>query len=293
MLMAASMAVDSARSFKLAVAPGESLHVEIIGEGEPVVLVPGFLGGAFGFRKLVPLLQEAGYAPVIIELLGTGSSGRPARADYSLSAQGIRLASALDSLGIRHALVIAHSAGGAIALRLAYRRPDLVQGLLSVEGGPTEVVATREFRRAALFIPWIKFFGGVKIIRRVVRKTLIASSGDGSWVTDSAVNGYTAGAAADLNATLKAYLAMAAAREHEPLRPHLHEISCPVRLVVGGARHDGGLDAGEVAELRGSIVSFAADTVAGAGHYLQEERPQAVMAAFEELRVVAVHARKS
>jgi pimeloyl-ACP methyl ester carboxylesterase len=241
----------------------------------------------FGFRKLVPLLRQAGYAPVIVEPLGTGFSGRPPHADYSLWVQSVRLAKALDSLGIRHALFIAHSAGGAMALRVAYQRPDLVEGLLSLEGGPTEIVATKEFRRAALFIPWIKLLGGAKLIRRVVRKTLIASSGDGSWVTDSVVNGYTAGAAANLDATLRSYIAMANSREREPLRPHLHEIRCPVRLLIGGTRHDGGLGSGEVTELQTTIPDFAADTVAGAGHYLQEEQPQWVMTAFEALRIAA------
>jgi len=74
---------------------------------------------------------------------------------------------------------------------------------------------------------------------------LIDSSGDASWVTDSAVLGYTAAAARDLDATLKAYLAMANAREPEPLAPRLSQIRCPVRLMVGGARHDGDVGPGK------------------------------------------------
>jgi pimeloyl-ACP methyl ester carboxylesterase len=284
LLLAAGLAPDTVHSFKVAVARGESLHVATVGHGETVVLIPGFFGAAFGFRKLVPLLERAGYRSVIVEPLGTGSSGRPEHADYSLSAQAGRIAAALDSLGVQHAWVIAHSVGGAIAMRVAYRRPDLVRALVSLEGGPTEQVATREFRRAARYIPWIKVFGGIQVIRRVVRRTLIASSGDASWVTDAVVQGYTAGAAADIDGTLKAYLAMATAREHDRLQPHLVAIVCPVRLMLGLAPHDGSVGQYEVDELRASVSSFTADSIAGAGHYLQEERPDAIVIALEKVR---------
>ncbi|HYK09764.1 MAG TPA: alpha/beta hydrolase [Gemmatimonadales bacterium] len=277
LLLAALVTGDTSRSFQVVVAPGESLHVAVFGRGEPIVLIPGFFGSVFGFRKLIPLLEEAGYQPTVVEPLGTGFSGRPAHGDYSFIAQADQIAAVLDSLHIRNAPVIAHSVGGAMALRLAYRRPDLVQSLLSLEGGPTERVATPEFKRAARYIPWIKILGGIKLIRRVVRKTLVRSSGDTTWITDGVVYGYTAGAARDLNGTLLSYLAMADSRERDRLEPHLRSIRCPVRLVIGGARHDGGVGPEEVVELQRQVPRFAVDSVSGAGHYLQEEQPEAIL----------------
>jgi len=295
LLLAAGLAADTARSVQVPVARGESLHVVTFGHGggEPVVLIPGFFGSAFSFRKVVPLLAQAGYQPIVVEPLGTGFSSRPEHGDYSLSAQARRIAATLDSLHVRHAWVIGHAVGGAMALRFAYTRPDLVAALVSLEGGPTEEVATPELRSVARYIPWIKLLGGIKVIRRVLRGTLKASSGDTSWITEGVVFGYTAGTAANVNGTLKAYLAMAASREHEPLQPHLHEITCPVRLVLGGARHDGGVAPEEVAELQRSLRSFVVDTVPGAGHYLQEERPEAVVAALEETRRSALPRRRA
>lgn len=281
--LAAVVATDSGRSFQVVVAPGESLHVAVFGRGAPVVLIPGFFGSVFGFRKLVPLLEQAGYQPIVIEPLGTGFSGRPAHGDYSFSAQADQIAAAFDSLGIRNAPVIAHSVGGAMAFRLAYRRPDLVRALISLEGGPTERVATPEFRRAARYVPWIKILGGIRLIRRVVRRTLIRSSGDTTWITDGVVYGYTAGAARDLNGTLLSYLAMADSRERDRLEPHLKAIHCPVYLVIGEARHDGGVGPDEVAELSRDLPRFAVDSVPGAGHYLQEEQPGTVLSILERV----------
>jgi len=287
LLLAAALAAhDTSRSFQVVVAPGESLHVAVFGRGEPVVLIPGFFGSVFGFRKLIPLLEEAGYQPTVVEPLGTGFSGRPAHGDYSFIAQADQIAAVLDSLRIRNAPVIAHSVGGAMALRLAYRRPDLVRSLISLEGGPTERVATPEFKRAAKYIPWIKLLGGIKLIRKVVRRTLVRSSGDTTWITDGVVFGYTAGAARDLNGTLLSYLAMADSRERDRLEPHLRTIRCPVRLVIGGARHDGGVGPEEVVELARELPRFAVDSVPGAGHYLQEEQPEAVLRILE--RVAAI-----
>lgn len=284
LLLAVALAAhDTSRSFQVVVAPGESLHVAVFGRGEPVVLIPGFFGSVFGFRKLIPLLEEAGYQPTVVEPLGTGFSGRPAHGDYSFIAQADQIAAVLDSLRIRNAPVIAHSVGGAMALRLAYRRPDLVRSLISLEGGPTERVATPEFKRAAKYIPWIKLLGGIKLIRKVVRRTLVRSSGDTTWITDGVVFGYTAGAARDLNGTLLSYLAMADSRERDRLEPHLRTIRCPVRLVIGGARHDGGVGPEEVVELQRELPRFAVDSVPGAGHYLQEEQPEAVLRILERV----------
>jgi len=247
------------------------------------VLIPGLFGSAFGYRSVLPRLVDAGYRTIVIEPLGIGTSARPEHADYSLTAQADRVAAALDRLGVGDAIVVAHSVGAAIAYRLAYRRPDLVRGIVSLDGGPAEAATTRGFRRAIQLAPWIKLFGGERLVRAKVRRGLIAASGDTTWVTDQVVEGYTAGAARDLAGTLKAYLAMARAHESDRLAPHLGEIRCPVRLVVGTVGRGSGVSPQEVATLAGLLRSFAVDTVPGAGHFVYEERPAAVVAAVQRL----------
>ena len=266
------------------VAPGETLHVESRPDsGRPIAIIPGLFGGAFTFRKVVPLLVARGFRPIVIEPLGTGFSSRPEKADYSLDAQSHRLAAVLDSLDAGPVLVLAHSLGAAMAYRLALDRPDLVLGIVSLEGGPTEEATTPVFRSAMRYVPWVKLFGGIKLIRRKIRGMLLDSSGDASWVTDGVVLGYTLGEARDFNATLKAFLAMAHAHEPQKLGPRLGDIACPVVLVVGTSHHDGDVPPQEVALMRRSIRSFAVDSQQGAGHYLQEERPTAVVSAVERL----------
>lgn len=283
-LLALVLATDTIHTFPVTLSGPESLTVTVSGTGDPVVLVPGLFGSAFGYRKLIPLLTDAGYRAIVVEPLAIGTSARPEHADYSLTAQADRIAATLDQLGVRHAIVIAHSLGGSMAYRMAYRRPDLVRGIVSIDGGPAERAATPAFRRAMELAPWIRLFGGINRVRRKIRAQLIRESVDTTWVSDTVVDGYTRGAARDFDATLKAFVTMAQRREPERLRPHLSEVLCPVRLLVGAAPHDGGISADEVTVLAEELRSFAVDSIPGVGHFLQEERPEAIVAAVARVR---------
>lgn len=263
----------------VAIAPEESLHVTIEGTGEPVVLIPGLVGSSFGYRLLRAELVKAGFQAVVIEPLGIGDSPRPERANYSLTAQADRIGATMARLRLENAIMVAHAVGSSMALRLSYRFPGRVRALLSLDGGPAERAATPGFRRAMRFAPFVKLFGGVKLVRKKLREQLISQSGDTSWVTDAVVDGYTAGHARDLDGTLKAYLRMADAREPEALAPNLGRISVPVRLLIGLVEHSGVPSREEMQLLTTRLPEFTVNGVAGAGHFLHEERPDVVLAA--------------
>src|SRR5205809_7873337 len=158
-LLALALVADTVHTFSLALSPAESVAVTVTGTGDPVVLVPGLFGSAFGYRAVIPLLTDAGYRAIVVEPLGIGTSARPEHADYSLTAQADRVAAALDRLGVGDVIVVAHSVGAAIAYRLAYRRPDLVRGIVSLDGGPADAATTRGFRRAIQLAPGINVLG--------------------------------------------------------------------------------------------------------------------------------------
>jgi pimeloyl-ACP methyl ester carboxylesterase len=231
---------DGVQECLVPVAPQESLRVTTAGAGETVVLVPGLFGSAFGYRHLLAMLPAAGFRTIVIEPLGIGRSPRPKRADYSLTAQADRLNAVLESLHERPAVVVGHSVGASMVLRLVYRHPGRVRALIALDGGPAEQAATPGLRRAMRYAPWVKWMGGIKRIRPQMRKGLVAASGDPSWVTDQVIDGYIRGARADLDGTLLAFLAMSESREPEAISPHLAAIECPVRLVIGSAPHEGG-----------------------------------------------------
>jgi pimeloyl-ACP methyl ester carboxylesterase len=267
------------RQLYLRLSAAESLHVTMAGSGAPVVLIPGLFGSAFGYRHLLAQLPAAGYQAIVIEPLGIGTSARPERGDYSLSSQADRLAVVLDRLSTGPAVVVAHSTGASMALRLAYQRPELVAAVVSLDGGPAETATSPGFRRAMRYVPWVKWLGGIKRVRSKIRKNLVATSGDTTWVTEEVIDGYTAGAKADLDGTLKAYLRLAESREPERLVPRLGAVRCPVRLVLGMVPHEGGIPADQLASLHQGLARFVIDSVPGVGLYAYEERPEAVVEA--------------
>lgn len=270
------------RRLYVRLSPAESLQVTVAGRGDPVVLIPSLFGSAFGYRHLLTRLPAAGYQAIVIEPLGIGTSARPEKGNYSLTQQADRIAVVLQGMQPGPAIVVAHSTGASMALRLAYRYPELVRAVVSLDGGPAESATSPGFRRAMQYVPWVKWLGGVRRVRSKIRDNLVATSGDTTWVTELVVDGYTAGAKADLDGTLKAYLRMAEAREPEPLVPRLGAVRCPVRLVVGTARHEGGIPPEQLAALRRGLTTLAIDNIPGAGLHVSEERPEAVVDAIRK-----------
>ncbi|HEU4648887.1 MAG TPA: alpha/beta hydrolase [Gemmatimonadales bacterium] len=275
-LAVASVPVDSVVR-DIGIAPNEVVRTTSIGTGRPVVLVPGLFGGAYSWRTIAGPLAERGYRAIVVEPLGTGFSGYPSKADYSLTAQADRIGHVLDSLGVQQSIVVAQSVGASMALRLAYRRPELVRGIISIDGGPVEEAATPGLRSAMKWAGLLKLFVGAGTIRKKVRNGMKENSADSTWITDSVVAGYTAGPARDVHRTIDALHGMARSKEPELLRDHLRDIKVPVRLMVGGHPHGSGVGDHEIELLRSELPAFAVDSVPGAGQFIQEEQPASVL----------------
>lgn len=267
------------------VAPGEELRTTSIGQGaESVVFISAIFGGAYGYRHLTVPLAELGFRCVVIEPLGFGFSSHPTSSDYSFTAQTDRIGAVLDSLGIRHAIVVAQSSAASMALRLAYRRPELVRGVMSIDGGPAETPATPVLKHSLRFGGFLtKLFVSKGMLRGKVHKDLVTSSGDTTWVTDSLVEEYTAGQSADVDGTIDGLRRMSKAIEPESLRDRMHELRVPVRLLVGTAPHPSAVKEEEIELMTSRIADFGIEHVAGSGQYIHEEQPAAVLEAFTRL----------
>ena len=283
-----TLPVDSAVVRDIKVADGETLRTTSVGTGQPIILIPGLFGGAFGYRKITGPLVAQGYRTIVIEPLGYGFSSHPKDADYSFGAQSDRLARTLDQLSIKRALFVAQSSGAAIVFRLAVKRPDLVRGLLSIDGGPAESAATPGMKKA------FKFGGGlVKLtmdesrLRHEVRREIVKNSGDTTWVTDAVVRSYTAGQTADLGGSIDAFHEMAKSKENTSLADRLQHCLAPVLLLVGTVDHPSGVPDEQRQLLKTKLRDFNTETVRGAGQFIQEEQPAVVLAAVTRLNRVA------
>jgi len=283
------LSFDSAGAVRhIVVAPGETLTVTTAaaliaepnaGRTPPVVLLPGMLGAAFGYRRVAPMLAAAGHQVYVVEPLGTGSSSHPGDADYSLDAQAERVSVALDSLGVDNAILVGSNFGASVALRIAYRHPVRVLGVVLLDGGPIDRPYTDGVSVAMKLGPLIRIFGGRHFATSHIRSALIQASADSAWVTSEVVAMYAQPIAGDLGAAITVMKAMHRARASEPLRENLSRISQPVRLLIGATNRRNGIGPDEVALFRETLRNFGADSVAHSGVYLHEERPDAVIAA--------------
>ena len=269
----------------VSVAEGVTLRTTTIGTGaEPVVFIAAIFGGAFGYRHLTAPIAGLGFRCIVIEPLGFGFSSHPNDADYSFTAQADRIGEVLDSLGVTHAIVVAQSTAASMAFRLSYRRPELVRGVLSIDGGPAETAATPGLKRSLRYGGFLtKLFVSKGMLRGKVKSDLIASSGDTTWVTEFVVDEYTAGQAADVDGTIDGLRRMSKSKEPESLSSRLHETRVPVRLLVGTAPHKSAVKDEEVALMTSQIPDFSVEFVSGSGQYIHEEQPAVVLAAFGRL----------
>ena len=145
---------DTAVLRDIEVAPGETLRTTSVGAGEPLVLIPGLFGAAFGFRAIIPALVAQGYRCIVVEPLGYGWSSRPKRADYSFSAQTDRVGKALDSLvgAVTHAAEVPHEERELLRDRLVDFSADSVSGsgqYIQEEQPEAVVAAVARLREAA------------------------------------------------------------------------------------------------------------------------------------------------
>jgi pimeloyl-ACP methyl ester carboxylesterase len=279
---------DSAVVRDIAVAPGETLRTTSVGQGDPVVLIPGLFGAAYGYRAVTKALVNKGYRCIVVEPLGYGWSSHPKKADYSFTAQTRRVGDALDSLGVVRTLVVAQSTGAAIAFRLAVARPSLVSGVLAIDGGPAESPSTPGMRKAFKFGGFVaKLAMDETMLREEVRREIVRNSGDTTWITDALIRHYTAGQAADLSGSIDAFHRMAKSTKPEPLTDELHQFTGPVRLLLGGVEHPAEVPDEQRELLRDRLTDFAADTVPGSGQFINEEQPKVVVDAVAKLQRAA------
>ena len=118
--------------------PSGPLACADVGEGPALLLLHGAPGSARDWRWLAPGL-EGRLRLIRLELPGFGDSPLATMPDPSIDARASLVVEAAEALGLDRFVVLGHSQGGAVALRVAARFPERVAGLAllaSVAGRP-------------------------------------------------------------------------------------------------------------------------------------------------------------
>ncbi len=109
------------------------MHVERYGHGgAPILLIHGFGTCSFLWRDVGPSLALSNRTAFAVDLFGYGESDRPFDAQFGIEAQSEYLDRALTALRLSKATIVGIDLGGAIAMHLAYTRPERVERLVLV-----------------------------------------------------------------------------------------------------------------------------------------------------------------
>lgn len=128
--------VDLSRHERDAAVAGSRLHYLDYGDAGPdgrvFVLVHGLGGRWQHWLENVPELAEHGRV-IAVDLPGFGGS-RPLPAGYSIDAFADAIAELVEQLDLPPIVVVGHSLGGPVAMRLAHHHPELVEAVVLAAG---------------------------------------------------------------------------------------------------------------------------------------------------------------
>jgi pimeloyl-ACP methyl ester carboxylesterase len=167
-----------------------AVYVEQAGEGEALLLIHGFGGSTYSWRRVIPGLAEHRRV-VAVDISGFGWTERVGDPSaYTLAGQERLLLGVLDALGIERADVAGHSYGGGIALWLASRHPERVRSLVLVDSTLPSYGFERRSNVARSRTAVSAFLRGFALRRSFVRSALERSFFDKALITDELVDEY-------------------------------------------------------------------------------------------------------
>jgi pimeloyl-ACP methyl ester carboxylesterase len=240
------------------------------GAGPLIVLVHGLGGAATNFTELAAALAGR-FRVIAVDLPGHGGSD-PLVAGAGIAEFAERIAWCAQQEGFRRAAVLGHSFGGAVALRLALTRPEIVSALVLV--APAGISSSSRRARVGLTV-----LGTLRPSRVAARhRARIATNpalkrlvfrmlaSDPDTLSGEAVHGFLAGSERYRDAAVPS-----AALFAEDPRAELGAVRCPALLLWGARDRFLPLEDGfEYARRLGAPLRVLPDT----GHLPTAERSQ-------------------
>jgi cis-3-alkyl-4-acyloxetan-2-one decarboxylase len=110
---------------------GQLMHVMEWGKGMPVLMLHGNPTWGFLYRKIVHLLKDMPLHCIVPDIIGLGFSSKPRSfKDHSFINHASWLGSFVDSSGLEGMILVCQDWGGPIGVRALADRPHLLKGLV-------------------------------------------------------------------------------------------------------------------------------------------------------------------
>lgn len=215
----------------------QDLSIEVVGQGRPVLMIPGLNSGADTWRETCAALQADQVQCHIVQFPGLAGAPPIKTAAYN-DAMRDELLAYIEQRKLVRPVVIGHSLGGFVALKMGIAKPQAIDKLVIVDTlgflgslyGPTLTAETirpmaEGMRAIVLNQPQAHYFRG------------IAVTAQGMTASDDKVALLRRwGEASDRATTAQALVEMMTT----DLRPQLDKVKAPTLVLagwVGGARY--------------------------------------------------------
>ena len=258
---------------------GLRMHVVDEGDGRPILLLHGEPTSSYLWRNVIPPLVASGYRAVAPDLIGFGRSDKPSDIGwYTYDRHVSSIAAVVDALGLSGITLVVHDWGGPIGLRFAVEHEDLVDRLVILDTGigggrpPSDT--------------WLRFREVVRAMGADVDPARLVESGTVSGLADETRAAYAAPfPTPESKAGVRAFPELVPAEPDHPNTAPMNRVRDALRswtkptLVVWGAE-DRALPP-SLAHAFAELIPGAGEPVIleGAGHFLQEDRPDELAAA--------------
>ena len=258
---------------------GARLHYAVGGAGSPLVLVHGLGGIIENWCALAPALAER-HRVLVPDLPGHGRSALLSEA-RNLDAPADAVLGLAEAEDIRGAVWIGHSLGGVVALRAAVLRPDAVRGIVlaaaagigsASRAAQVTLAVLGATRPGRLIAPFRHAWAHSRIGRLIAFGWWGAA--DSGALEPEVAEAFLLGPSlhTDTRQAARALLAS------DP-RAALDRVTCPCLCLWGASDNWVGPEDGMEYARR---LRAPLRTIAGCGHLLIGERPDACLAAIEK-----------
>lgn len=261
---------------------GQRWHVLVLGQGGPCWwLLHGTGASLHSWRAVAALLASHGTV-VVPDLPGHALTHLASRQQLTLPGMARAVAGLMRTLALPPDVIVGHSAGAAVAARIVLDGLARPQAVVAVNGAfvPFGGVAAPLFTplaRALYAQRWVpRLFSrraaDVTVVRRLVEST-------GSKLDDGGVAAYQRLMRQPAHA--EAALGMMAHWDLRTLQRELPRLPVPLGLIVGS--RDRAVPARQAARLARRLPQASVLRLDGLGHLAQEESPERVARALQDL----------
>lgn len=256
-------------------AGGLDWHVQLMGQGPCLLLLHGTAAATHSWRDLAPLLAQH-FTLIAPDLPGHGFTSSLPQARVSLAGFSEALRALLNKLQVSPDLVLGHSAGAAIALRMALDGAITPRAIFSLNGallplGDEHAAFFTRTARLMVGLPFVSKLCAWRASKHEVAAKLLRDTG--SDIGPRGVELYTR--LFGYPGHIRAALTMMAQWELRPLLRDLPRLVPALFLLVGS--RDRAVPPMQARRIQAIQPAARIITLEGLGHLAHEEAPERIV----------------